>query len=111
MEAGMEHSVFLTGLGEVYGCGGGEFGQLGLGYTPVSEYRPTRLTLKEISEGDYVTQISCGAFHTCFLTRYKRVYACGLNDLGQLGIELVDEKQVNIPVPVNYLDNKQIREI
>ena len=61
---------------------------MGLGYTPVSEYRPTKLTFKDLAKGDYVTQIACGAFHTCFLTRFKQVYSTGLNDLGQLGIEL-----------------------
>jgi alpha-tubulin suppressor-like RCC1 family protein len=29
--AGLEHSVFLTNDGEVYACGEGEHGQLGLG--------------------------------------------------------------------------------
>ena len=41
-----------------------------------------KLAFKDLVAGDYVTKLSCGAFHTCFLTRFKHVYATGLNNIG-----------------------------
>lgn len=45
-----------------------------------------KLAFKDLVAGDYVTKLSCGAFHSCFLTRFKHVFATGLNNIGQLGI-------------------------
>ena len=40
---GLEYSSFLSGEGHVFTCGEGEFGQLGLGYDAVKEYRPVKV--------------------------------------------------------------------
>ena len=72
----------MTADGDVYACGEGEFGQLGLGYVALKEFRPIKLAFKDMVAGDYVTKLSCGAFHTCFLTRFKHVFATGLNNIG-----------------------------
>jgi len=68
VDCGFEHSCFLTEHGEVFSCGSGEFGQLGLGYVSYKEYRPVRVRIKELEEGDQIVQVACGAFHTCFLS-------------------------------------------
>lgn len=33
-----------------------------------------------------IKQISCGRYHTLFLTQEGEVYACGQHSLGQLGL-------------------------
>ena len=40
--------------------------------------------------GEKITHIACGQFHTCFLSNLWRVFACGLNEHGQLGIDTKD---------------------
>ena len=71
VDCGLEHSCFLTADGHVYGCGEGEYGQLGSGYISLKEYRPVRAKINDLAPGDYVIQIACGAHHTAYLTRFK----------------------------------------
>lgn len=69
-----------------------------------------KLAFKDLVAGDYVTKLSCGAFHSCFLTRFKHVFATGLNNIGQLGIG-EEVPQINAPVLVESLSGKGIEEI
>jgi alpha-tubulin suppressor-like RCC1 family protein len=82
ISAGLEHSMFLTNDGEVFACGEGEHGQLGLGVCSLIEYRPLKIKFKDLHEIDYITDVACGAFHTLFATKHHSVYATGLNNLG-----------------------------
>ena len=42
-----------------------------------------------------VSKVICGAAFTMFLTTENELYGCGINDLGQLGLETqLDEMQV-----------------
>lgn len=68
--SGLEHSMFLTNDGEVYGCGEGEHGQLGLGYCSLIEYRPIKIRFKELIEIDYITDVACGNYHTLFVSKH-----------------------------------------
>ena len=94
----------------MFGCGEAEYGQLGVGYVSVKEYRPARAKFRDLDPGDYVTKVACGAHHTAYLTRYKQVYATGANNLGQLGIDSL-ESQVNSPVRVEAMSDKSVRDI
>ena len=69
ISCGLEHSCFLTADGHVFGCGESEYGQLGLGYVSLKEYRPMRAKFRDMAPGDYVQKIACGAHHTLYLTR------------------------------------------
>ena len=80
----------MTADGHVFACGEGEYGQLGVGYVSLKEYRPMRAKFQDLPAGDYVTQISCGAHHTAYLTRFHHVYTTGSNNLGQLGIDSLE---------------------
>ena len=110
IDCGLEHSCFLTSDGHVFACGEDEYGQLGLGHVALNEYRPMRSKFHDMLPGDYVTQIACGAHHTAYLTRRQSVYVTGLNNLGQLGIDSL-EQQVNFPVRVESLSDKGVQEI
>ena len=63
-----------------------------------------------MAAGDYVIKIAAGAHHTGYLTRHKKVYMTGANNLGQLGIDSL-ETQINSPTLVEALENETIEDI
>jgi alpha-tubulin suppressor-like RCC1 family protein len=81
ISAGHYHSLFLTSEGSVYSCGSNSNGKLGLDSLDASIKTP-----RLISGLSNVRDISCGRYHNLFLTSEGRVYSCGKNDFGQLGL-------------------------
>jgi len=71
---------------------------LGVGSSGNLFYAPTILT--SLSN---ITQVSACYFHTIFLTNAGNVYAAGYNDVGQLG--LGDVANRNIPTQISTLSN------
>lgn len=63
----------------------------------------TRLTMFDFVK---IKQISCGRYHTLFLTVEGHVYACGLNKDGQLGIGYLRENDTAKPSSEVRLDIK-----
>lgn len=61
----------------VFAWGLGEYGALGTGEYKSSGF-PVRVCL-DPSVSASISQISCGAMHTAFLTSYGEVYLCGSN--------------------------------
>jgi alpha-tubulin suppressor-like RCC1 family protein len=79
---GSKHTVFLALDGKVYACGINTNGELGRGNTTASAL------VAQVSSGISTTiieAIACGQNHTLFLTSTNTVWACGLNNNGQLG--------------------------
>jgi len=56
-----------------------------------------------------VKKIACGFSHTLFLTNNKKVFACGDNSHGQLGIG--NKKNSYLPVKIMLLENMAIQKI
>jgi hypothetical protein len=56
-----------------------------------------------------VKTVACGTEHTLFLTNSKKVYACGENSHGQLGIG--NKKNSFLPVKIMLLENITIQKI
>ena len=78
---GLAHTVVLTDAGKVYTFGASDAGQLGHGDSE-SRSRPTMVsTMVNLS----VVQVAAGDEHTAVLTSLGHAYACGQNELGQLG--------------------------
>ncbi|XP_062852316.1 probable E3 ubiquitin-protein ligase HERC6 [Trichomycterus rosablanca] len=83
------HSLALTKGGEVFSWGQNNYGQLGLGKSVVLQPAPA---LVRALTGVPVIQISAGGAHTLALALPSRVFCCGANSAGQLGVNRTDEK-------------------
>eukprot|EP01127_Copromyxa_protea_P021349 TRINITY_DN7311_c0_g1_i2.p1 TRINITY_DN7311_c0_g1~~TRINITY_DN7311_c0_g1_i2.p1 ORF type:complete len:453 (-),score=54.40 TRINITY_DN7311_c0_g1_i2:125-1483(-) len=95
--SGVAHSMVVTKSGTVYGWGYGEYGQLGIGHSPINHSIPTKIA--SISK---VAGVACGWRHTLAFTESGLLYAWGWNDCGQLGDgTLVDRAS---PVLISGLD-------
>jgi hypothetical protein len=78
------HNVGVSAQGVVFVWGQGHRGQLGVGTeAPRSLPRPTAV---EALRGTKIVRAAAGLAHTFFLSDRRRLYACGDNSSGQLGI-------------------------
>ena len=83
--------------------GAGEAGQLGTGH------RERELSPARVNFADDILQVSCGVFHTGFITDSGRVYTMGGNSFGQLGIGT--KKSASIPTRVSGLEAVSIAKV
>ncbi|KAL3826438.1 hypothetical protein ACHAXA_011247 [Cyclostephanos tholiformis] len=81
-ESGMMHSVFIDVDGNVYAAGNNNKGQLCLGDTD-SRTLPTQILLPD---GEIANVAAVGGEFTLILTSSGKIYGCGSNELGQLGL-------------------------
>jgi alpha-tubulin suppressor-like RCC1 family protein len=83
IKCGERYTIVLMETGEIYGCGNNLGGQLG-----TSNYDPTStLTQMVNTTGKIPKYIACQYIHTVVLMTDGTVYGCGLNNVGQLGVE------------------------
>ncbi len=85
-----------AGLSGLWGCGYNLFGQLGLNDTN------NRLTLTSIPLPDSMASIAsvgCGEFHTMVLDINGKVWGCGDNRFGQLGLGDTNDRLTLTQVP------------
>ncbi|XP_044743176.1 X-linked retinitis pigmentosa GTPase regulator-like [Chrysoperla carnea] len=108
VSAGSNHSAVLTEKGRLYIWGSNTEGQLGLSIDTKVE-KITAPTMVAVPEK--IIHISCGYYHSGFVTENGNAYtfgenengklACGLNENGQLGIGDENIKVVSEPVIIN----------
>jgi alpha-tubulin suppressor-like RCC1 family protein len=84
LAAGDGHSLFLNSKGQVLTCGSNHWGQLGIESTIPLISQPKLLGQEVIRYP--VMALAAGGRHSLFLTTQGRVYSCGSNQYGQLGI-------------------------
>lgn len=78
---GKNYTFTINSSGIIFSFGRNQFGQLGLGTSTCKEL-PTMVLFEN---GCKIISISCGHFHSLFLSDKGIVYACGLNSNSQLG--------------------------
>lgn len=102
ISCGYGHTLFTTTNNELYSFGHNVYGQLGL-CDNIDRFSPTLVThLTSI-----IIKISCGYFHTLLLDNLGKLYSCGLNMHGQLGLGDIEPR--NRPSQMLYSMNiKQI---
>ena len=92
ISCGEAHSLALTDNGLVYSWGFCSSGQLGLGFCEDSFEPGTGMNNCRIFEPRLINslpeikEIKAGGTYSMFISENKEIYACGVNDLGQLGI-------------------------
>ncbi|TNV85686.1 hypothetical protein FGO68_gene2776 [Halteria grandinella] len=97
ISCGAQHSAFLTFDGDIYVCGNGERGQLGIGIATIKEYKPLKVKLTDENGKPHLLtpkfkQVTCGQWHTGMLTESGVIYVTGDNQQFQLGMELEPSK-------------------
>ncbi|PWA89908.1 regulator of chromosome condensation (RCC1) family protein [Artemisia annua] len=110
VSAGWNHSGFVTESGQLFTCGDGSFGQLGLGDYE-SHSSPMKVTH---FASRHVEQIACGMRHSIALLKGERgnqVYGFGSGKRGQLGISNEKVKSVNLPHSVCGLNEVNVNSI
>lgn len=103
--SGMSHCFAITTMGNCYGWGTNDSGELGLGSEQQLFATPTLLPFKE-----HTLMVSCGANFSLLLTKNKQVYSCGSNSCGQLGIGILDKKKttptlIDLPEKVLFVSS------
>ena len=79
------HSSAITSLGRIFTWGRNDSGQLGDG-TTTNRSTPTEITSQfNLSEGETITQISLGFYHSSAITSLGRIFTWGRNSNRQLG--------------------------
>ena len=90
ISCGGSHTVAFTSRGEAYSWGEGRYGALGVPDTESDQFRPQKVIFQDNANSYkkevFVRAASAGYRHTCFLDEKGRVFSCGNNDNGQLGL-------------------------
>ena len=82
--AGDDHSIAITGFGDVYTWGRGALGRLGHGGQE-DRLSPSLLE-RSVFRNHPAVQAACGKFHTCTITLDGSMWIWGWNEWGQLGV-------------------------
>lgn len=91
------HSIVACESGEVYTFGRNDYGQLGHGDL-VDKKTPH---LIDGLRGHVPSSLACGQYHTLVATRDGRLFSCGKNDYGQLGVEGAEGHKHMVSVPLD----------
>ncbi|GLH14493.1 Probable E3 ubiquitin-protein ligase HERC2 [Gryllus bimaculatus] len=105
ISCGYYHTAMVTAEGELYTCGEGEHGKLGLPDSVAGASTPSRVLL-----GEPLTAIACGGTHTLALARSGKVFAFGNNSHGQLGLGS-EVNQSILPTPVDSLADYNVASV
>lgn len=98
------HGVILTKQGTAFSFGRNESGQLGLGDEKTRSF-PRMIQ----NMADKIIDAACGARHTLLLGASGKVYTCGKNNSGQLGVGDAKMDHMNMPRVIPYDFGKAIQ--
>lgn len=98
-------TIVLTTSGHVFTMGSTANGQLG---NPTADGKLPGLVQDKLV-GEFVEDISCGAFHVAVLTSRSEVYTWGKGANGRLGLGDVEDR--NVPTLVEALKDRHVKNI
>lgn len=103
VSAGRQHTFFLSSEGRVYACGVDYSMMLNCG--DYEDYATP--TLVDAIADKTIVQVASGTMHVAFLSADGRVFTCGTNNFGQLGLGDMSTRRV----PTLVADLKDIVQI
>ena len=105
LDEGTNHTVMLTNDGKAYAIGDNTYGQLSNGNNVPSENTP--VAVRKDSENIFtgIKEIKAGDKTTVIVTTDGKLYACGMNDNNELGIENKEILDVNTPQENKNIEN------
>jgi alpha-tubulin suppressor-like RCC1 family protein len=113
IDGGAFHSLVATSLGNVYGWGASDQGQLGLSSNLWSRdgqaKEITRPRLIHELLDNKIQQVACGAFHSAVVTTDGHILTFGYGDYGQLGQGSVESSKSPTLVAGNLVDKVAIQ--
>ena len=113
VKLGEFHTLALTSFGRVFSWGSNNNGILGNGTYEGFDYPIDISGMFILEDFEYITKIEAGPSHNLALTSNGRVFAWGLNSVGQLGNN--SQLSSNIPIDItSYFDlvaNEEVEEI
>eukprot|EP01084_Bolivina_argentea_P198806 340310_1 len=101
--AGTGYCVALSQAGHAFGWGSNEGGCCGHGDVD-NVYSPTQI---KATKGEEMVSVSCGAYHTMFVSSTGRVFSTGYNSSGQCGDGTTTHISEPKPIIVGDADNIQ----
>jgi len=102
LSIGSTHCGVITQSGKLYMWGRNKYGQLGI-YEHCKNYEPT-LIPQSTFNGEPIVEISLGDDYTLVRTSSNKLYACGRNQYGQLGIgNFQDRYKFEFVIDINNL--------
>ena len=96
MVAGDRHTLIITKDDKVFACGWNFYGQLGLGDTT---NRNTFTAVPALPDDKVAKQMVAGKYHTMIITKDDKVFACGWNGAGRLGLDDTTDRNTFTAVP------------
>ncbi|CAM9340069.1 unnamed protein product, partial [Choristocarpus tenellus] len=89
LACGQYHSVVATHEGKMLACGKNDYGQLGI---ESSNSQKHMVLVNGALEGERVTELCCGYYHTIVLVTGEHLFGFGRNDYGQLGLGHITQR-------------------
>jgi alpha-tubulin suppressor-like RCC1 family protein len=113
VSCGLFHTMIIDEEGFLWTCGSNFYGQLGLGPDVDAESDVYEFT--KVSHNNRFIMVSCRELHTMAIDKNGLLWACGLNDQGQLGlchyenVDILNEVRINErPVMVNCTEGHTV---
>jgi len=109
LASGPSHSMFITNYNNVYVCGWGSEGRLGLGDNTSNRDTPT--LLEYFKENNIkIIKVACGGSHSLALSETNQVYSWGNGSNGKLG-HGSDQSEQKIPKLIEFFKGKRVIDI
>ena len=105
------HTVMITkDTGHIYSTGLNSCSQLGLDTTD-DVYRPQ--LIEALADAVKISYAAWGEEFSIFISEQGKVFACGLNNVGQCGISnlTIDEEVVRTPLVITEIENERIESV
>lgn len=106
---GDEHSLCLSNLGNVYGCGYNQYNQIDPDSTTSVFGKFKKIAIQLAYQQDTIVDISCGPQYSAFLSKFGQVYMCGQNSFSQCCFSAKQTK-VTSPTHIN-IRNEFIKKV